>query len=114
MTPHEQTVELYRPSHLSFEDDLEDHVQNGGYVIMTPDVHILARPIRRDWMPERIAKSSEVEPRASADCWFVWLLCGSLKEAVKYLPYHLPWFGFSQKGQAVRFVEAEKVLAKIR
>lgn len=114
MTPYEQTVELYRPLHLSFEDDFEDHVQNGGYAILTPEVNILARPIRKDWAPEKVAKANEVEPRDTADCWFIWLLAGSLKDAVKYLPYHLPWFGLSQRGGPVRFIEAEKVLAKLR
>ena len=74
----------------------------------------MARPICKDWPAHMIATPELTAKRESADCWFIWLLCGSLKEAVKHIPYPLPWFGFSQRGEPARFVESEKVLAKLR
>ena len=112
-TPREQAIELYRPSNLSFQDDVDDHMACGGYIILTPEVYILARPVRHDWPADKIANAAISEPKETADCWFIWLLCGSLREAVKHLPYRLPWFGFAQRGGPARFLPAEKVLAKI-
>lgn len=113
MTPYEQTCALYRPSNLDFQEDLDYHSEYGGYVFLSPQVNAMVRPVRKDWTPERIADARQVEPLETADCWFVWLLCGSLKEAVKHLPYRLPWVGFAQRGQPARFIELEKALAKI-
>jgi hypothetical protein len=113
-TPVHQAYDLYAAHpDMDFNEDFSNHVARGGYVIMTPQVCVMARPIRRNWTSARIADTGQVEPRETADCWFVWLLCGSLKEAVKHLPYALPWVGFSQRGQPARFIELEKALAKI-
>lgn len=113
MTPAEQLCRLYagRPD-MSFSRDVAAHVA-GGYFIATPEVIGMIRPISHKWPTEMIANPAMIASHQLADCWFVWLLCGSLSEAVKHLPYPLPWFGFSQRGQPARFVEAEKVLAKI-
>lgn len=79
----------------------------------TPEFFAMIRPVRQDWEPQYLADLSCTQEAETADCWFVWLLCGSLKEAVKHLPYPLKWVGFSQRGQPARFIELEKALAKI-
>lgn len=114
MTPFEQAIQLYaeRPD-MCLSADFKAHMAMGGYVYAGPDAVAAMRPIRRDWEPSHIADIKRVEPLATADCWFVWLLCGSLKEAVKHLPCVLPWVGFAQRGQPARFIELEKALAKI-
>lgn len=114
MTPFDSTVHLYgsRPD-MNLWDDIYLHRKHG-YVIMTPEVHIMARPVCKDWDTHLFRRIYCVADEEKADCWFIWLLAGSLKAAVKHLPYSLPWFGFSQRGQPPRFMEAEKVLARIR
>jgi hypothetical protein len=113
VTPYQQVCELYRqhPA-MDFDDDQDLHMQFG-YTFSSPDCIAMIRPVRQDWPAERLACILDVEPLASADCWFVWLLCGSLKEAVKHLPCMLPWVGFAQRGEPARFIELEKALAKI-
>lgn len=113
-TPFHQGLELYQQHpEMEFLRDLASHAA-GGHIFITPHVFAMIRPVVKGWEPWMLANPEGYVARdEAADCWFVWLLCGSLKEAVKHLPYHLPWFGFSQRGQPARFIEAEKVLAKI-
>jgi hypothetical protein len=111
MTPYEMAVQAYaKVPGLDFAADMSMHLRYG-YVLSTPSCLILARPVRRDWPREFIASADTVA--IDPDCWFIWLMCGSLKEAARHLPYPLPWFGFSQRGEPARFVDAEKVLAKL-
>lgn len=113
-TPFEQAIKLYAEHpDMRFSDDLALHLSSGGYVVAGPEFIAMIRPVMKDWQPDMLAHISIIAPADDADCWFVWLLCGSLSEAARHLPYRLPWFGFSQRGQPARFVEAEKVLAKI-
>jgi hypothetical protein len=113
MTPYEQAKALYstRPD-MRLEWDMEMHAANG-YVFAGPEFFALIRPVNKSWKPDSLANIRTTAPQEHADCWFVWLLCGSLKEAVKHLPYALPWVGFSQRGQPARFIELEKALAKL-
>lgn len=114
-TPYDQAMELYAAHpRMSFGRDINQHIAWGGHVVCTPEFIALARPVNKNWEPDRLANIMVTAPTETADCWFIWLLCGDLKEAVKHLPYPLPWFGFSQRGQPARFIEAEKVLAKLR
>lgn len=115
ITPLQQALDLYAAHpEMNMMDDLTSHIAFGGHVFATPSCIAMVRPVRKDWEPKYLADLSCIQEAETADCWFIWLLCGDLKEAVKHLPYHLPWFGFSQRGQPARFIEAEKVLAKLR
>lgn len=110
--PAEQMAKLYaaRPD-MNLQRDIQRHIA-AGYFIATPTVIGMIRRVKKDWPESAISEPLCVAD--DGDCWFIWLLCGSLREAVKYLPYPLPWFGFCQRGSPPRFVEAEKVLAKLR
>ena len=112
--PFQQGLELYqsRPD-LHFLSDLAAHAA-GGHILISPQVFAMIRPVVKTWEPWMLAKPDEFVARdEDADCWFVWILCGSLKEAVKHLPYRLPWVGFAQRGQPARFMELEKALSRI-
>lgn len=113
MTPFEQAEALYagRPD-MDFAQDLKDHMRYG-YVLANPNCIAMIRPVVKDWIPSVIRLPWVSAYPETADCWFVWLLCGSLKEAVKHLPYRLPWVGFAQRGGPARFIDLEKALAKI-
>lgn len=115
MTPYESVCMLYRSNpDADFARDMEAYTAWGGTVICTPEVIIIGRPVVKDWPSERLSDLRQVAAQNEADCWFILLLAGSLKAAVKHLPYPLPWFGFCQRGGPPRFIEAEKVLAKLR
>lgn len=96
---------------MDFEADLEAHFRRG-YVVTTPQAFAMARPVRRDWTPERLRNASEVEPLETADCWFIWALAGDLSVAARWLPCELPWLGFARRGKAAKFVEASRLLNK--
>ena len=114
MTPFEQALAIYATHpELNLGDDLAMHAACGGYVLATPNCMAMVRPVSTFWHPSFFADISCVATPEHANCWFVWLLAGSLKEAAKHLPYPLPWFGFAQRNEPARFVEAQKVLAKI-
>jgi hypothetical protein len=111
MTPYEQAIQLYAAHpEMCLAADIKAHMAEGGCLYASPDVVAAMRPVRRDWEPSRFADITQVEPLATADAWFVWLLCGSLKEAAKHMPCVLPWVGFAQRGQPARFIELEKAL----
>lgn len=114
MIPIDAILDLYdsRPD-MDFSADLEAHFRLG-YVVSTPEAFAMGRPVRKDWTPEKLADPFHVEPLETADCWFIWALAGDLRVAARWLPCELPWLGFSQRGSPVRFVPAEKVLAKAR
>lgn len=114
MTPIEQVRRLYRLNPgMRFDNDLKAHFERG-YVVSTPQAFAMARPVRRDWTQGRISNPWDVEPLETADCWFIWALAGDLSVAARWLPCELPWLGLSQRGSPVRFIQAEKVLAKAR
>lgn len=116
MKPSDQMWKLYnsdpRKGCEEAQWDIEMHMAYG-YLISTPKFIAMARPVRKDWPHERIADIRQTEPRETADCWFIWLLCGNMKEAVKHLPYSLPWIGFARRGKPARFVEASRMLNKV-
>ena len=103
MTPYAKALELYRGDTRRFTDELELHFLHG-YVVATPEAFAMARPIRADWDdPARVADISQVEPLASANCWFIWLLAGDLLAVVRWLPVELPLIGFSRQGSEPLF-----------
>lgn len=107
MTPFEQSLKLYADSGRCFEHDLAAHLSTG-YVVSTPESIAFARPVRRDWTPDRLRDPLDVEPLESADCWFIWLLCGKLEVAARWLPCPLPWLGFARRGKPAKFLEWER------
>ena len=112
MTPFEQALKLYGYGTTDFEHDLAAHIVSG-YVVCTPEAIAFARPVRRDWTPDRFRDISDVEPLESADCWFIWLLCGKLEVAARWLPCPLPWLGFARRGKAVKFVDSGRIAGKL-
>ena len=112
MTPFDHIQRLYasRPD-MDFGVDLEAHFAVG-YVVTTPQVFAMGRPVRKDWTRERLANPFESEPLETADCWFLWALAGDLSIAVHWLPCELPWLGFARHGKPAKFVQASRLLKK--
>jgi len=84
-------------SHWEFAQVIAAHGERGGYVHITPEVFVLARPIRRDWSEDDICNPQLVAEEA--DCWHLWLLSGAASAAVRFLPYPLPFVSWHRRGK---------------
>jgi hypothetical protein len=112
MTPIQQIQKLYAGrSDMDFELELEAHF-DCGYVVSTPKVFAMARPVRSDWSAEKLRNPFLVEPLETADCWFIWALAGDLAVAARWLPCELPLLVFARRGKAAKFVTASSLLNK--
>jgi hypothetical protein len=112
MTPIQQIQKLYvAHPEMDFELELEAHF-DCGYVVSTPEVFAMARPVRSNWSAEKLRNPFLVEPLQTADCWFIWALAGDLSVAARWLPCELPLLGFARRGKAVKFVKASDLLNK--
>ncbi len=112
MTPFDRSCKLYAEHPwMDFGVDRLAHFRHG-YVVATPEAFAMARLVRQDWTPERLNNPFEVEPAATADCWFIWVLAGDLSVAARWLPFDLPWIGFARRGKAAKFVKASRLLSK--
>ena len=112
MTPFAKVSKLYAVHpEMSFELDLEAHF-DCGYVVSTPEVFAMARPVRKDWSAAKLRNQFLTVPLETADCWFIWCLAGDLSVAARWLPCELPWLGFARRGKAAKFVEASRLLNK--
>src|ERR1700677_4390996 len=77
-----------------FEAVLHVHLELH-YVVSTPEGFFMSRPGRRG-LPE--APLMDVTHLwEGRDAWYVWVMAGELKAAMKLMPFSLPWIGFRRK-----------------
>lgn len=98
MTPVEQAALVYQTEWCarSFKQDLELHLQHG-WVVSSPKFFGMARPVAYwNWSNAEILDPSH-NPDDEKDCWHIWLLAGDVSEALKFLPFHLPYISFERK-----------------
>lgn len=96
------------PCDRTFFEDLAIH-RRYGVVIDTPKVFVMGRPVRKD-----APISLVLDPTyrfSDPDAWLVWLLAGDLQEALRLMPYPLPWLGWQRRNRlrwwgAVELAEA--------
>ncbi len=100
MTPYEQAARVYlrEPCARSFREDLENHLFLG-WVFSTPALFLMGRRIMHDW-PHRMAADSSIADD-EGDCWHVWLAAGDMSEAVRAIPFDLPWLSFERENRLV-------------
>jgi hypothetical protein len=78
-----------------FDVHLDAHLRHG-YVISTPTVFAMGRPVSID-APER--ESAEISHRfRKPDCWLIWSAAGELRALIAVLPFPLPWIAFHRGG----------------
>jgi hypothetical protein len=90
-----------------FAIDLRLHLMHG-YVISTPVLFAMGRPIRHDApMGEVLDITQQFE---DPDCWFIWSAAGVLSELVYQLPFELPLIAFHRagRGDRLRFYQLER------
>lgn len=86
------------PGPRTLEEDVRLHLI-GGYVVGTPWLLALARPVDRRGDPGDI-----VDPGRSYDtfdCWHIYLAVGRLEDLVALLPYELPYISFERRGRLI-------------
>lgn len=92
-------------SERSFEEDLLLH-HLYGYVISTPTVFVMGRPIEKD-APDYLIKLPSHQ-FYYPNCWLIYLAAGCLAEFFDHTPYYLPWVGWERRS-ILRFYQTEKV-----
>ena len=71
-----------------------------GAVISLPDRFLLARRIRHDApVSDHLSLASPLHSAEAADCWNIWLACGSLRSILATAALDpLPWVSFVRRG----------------
>lgn len=114
MTPFQEAAEhwnrLRTPISDTFGGIVEKHAMRGGYVLATPHFFMLGRPVRSVWTTRQLATIDLVAHPSRADCWYVYLAAGDLREMVKAIPYPLPFVAFHRNRSTKKVVVPSRYL----
>lgn len=122
MTPFEKAADVYRNEWCarSFKEDLALHFQHG-WVISAPRFFVMGRPVMSWWSAENILNPKyspvpypghDIIRECHVNCWHVWLAAGDLKEALKFLPFPLPYISFERKN-VLKMYSFDKFVSKL-
>ncbi len=97
MSPYVQAATLHNAAGMahSFAEAIEAHAM-GGYVLITPSLFLLGRRVGTEWTDAELLDPWLTCPSGSA--WHVHLAAGDLREALRLLPYRLPWLSYFHNG----------------
>ena len=111
MKPIERAKAVYEMEWCArpFEEDLRLHLLNG-YVFSTPTMFLMGRPVSSDASPRLIVDPAVVFDKP--DAWLVYLLAGSLREALEFIPYQLPKICL-ERSNVLRFYGCEYLTCRI-
>lgn len=98
MTPYQQARAVYEsePCARTMAEDMVAHFERG-YVVNTPEVFLMFRPVSRDGNPDEIVNPWRFFPHP--DCWHVYLAAGDASQFHRHFPYDLPWVSFERKNR---------------
>ena len=114
MTPREQVADLYLqyPQSRTFAEDVALYKMTG-YVWDTPELFLMARPVKRD-APEDAIRAAFVRfDRSIANAWFIFAFAGNFRGFIDIAPFQLPWAGWSRRMAPIRWYEMKRVLSWI-
>lgn len=97
------------PGDFTFHEALEAHLVNG-YVVSSPDVFILARPVDRTAPSELLTNPAYTFQ--DPDAWFIYLMAGDVFSCWHYYPIHYNWVGWQRRGNEIRFYPMEQIKRK--
>lgn len=102
MTPIERAAAVYarEPCARPFHEDLTAHFVRG-YVISTPDVFVMFRPVR--WANGEASIVNPWIPHEDCDAWHIYLFSGNIEALESLLPYPLPWVSYERENVLRRF-----------
>jgi hypothetical protein len=72
----------------------------------------MCRPVCREAPTELVVDSHVVFGR-NVDCWHIYLVAGDMSEAVKHLPFILPWISW-ERDNKLRFYKTKKLLKRLK
>lgn len=101
MTPAEEAAAVYEkePCARTFREDVEAHMLCG-YVVATPEVFAMFRPVR--WSAGQEAIVNPWHAHVGCDTWHIYLAAGDVEQIRAMLPYPLPYVAFERKNQLRR------------
>ena len=111
MTPYQeaQAVYLREESTTTFFAELANHLENPtAWVLKTPTMFCLARPVASDGLVGEILNSRVVYPRERWDAWFLAVYAGDVTEILRQVPFRLPLYGWEKRNR-LRFWAAEDI-----
>lgn len=112
MTPIERAAAVYQtePCARTFVRDLELHFLHG-YVVSTPQLFMMGRPVCRCWPHARIVDPS-FNIRARRNCWHVYLASGDLARMFDLMPFPLLFISF-ERMNALRIYRTDALRRRI-
>ncbi len=113
-TPYEEVVAdwLARPRERPLAWYEEQHKRRG-FVFATPAFYVLCRPVRKYAPIEQILDVEHVFDFEQCDTWYVFLMAGDIKQALRMMPWELPWMAWSRDNDPtaeLRFYETRRVM----
>ena len=101
--PFEAAKRYYsQPGMMPLESYLELYLRYG-YVLSTPAMFVMARPVCRAWSPEDILDFFQPAFPPGADTWHVEFASGDLGRMFGYFPFPLRWISFERGDGRLRF-----------
>lgn len=98
-SPIDQLIDYYNkdPGIRTFPQDLYLHLRHG-YVISTPGLFVMGRPILVDYTHEQLCDISLIPEHP--DCWLVWAAAGAHpRDILRQMPYYLPYVGWQRRNK---------------
>ena len=82
----------------TFSEDLELHLVSG-YVVSTPDIFIMGRPVKHNAEPALIVDAAHPFARKDWDCWHIYTMAGDIKQCWGYYPFPLPFVSWERNNK---------------
>lgn len=105
-----RTIWRLEPCAYPFDFVLAEHLEHG-YVFSTPDLFLMARPVKHDAPYEEITNPS-MDMSGVADSWFVYASAGRLGAVMSHVVAFLdryPFIGW-ERDNKLRFYRREQLL----
>jgi hypothetical protein len=114
VTPYERAEKWYAQElpERSLAVDVFHHIHHGN-VLVTATTLALVRGVPRGADEDEISDPACWWEEQETDCWFCWLLVGSLRETLSHLPYRKPWVAYGRKG-SLRFWSLAALMARTK
>lgn len=114
MSAIDELYSYYADSGRDIGDDLDWYARHG-YVMLSPTLCIMARPVCGEWSEGDIIGLRTINPLTEEpNAWLIHIMAGSLRDVLANIPYHLPGVLFQRNGGRLRKYQLERTLHGIR
>lgn len=97
-TPYQRARDrhLLERTRFAFEEAIDAHGRTG-YVIVTPEIFLLVRPV--DSLADPLLFDDPYVEFEDPDCWHVYLAAGDITQMPLYVPSPMPFISFVRKNR---------------